>query len=379
MRITMTRGLKTRLVILQVRKSAYNFILVIFLFLTIFMIHKLDTTDKKLLSLLQTDFPIVERPFAAIGERLGISEDEVLERIGILRNDKKIIRQIGAIFDTKSLGYSSCLIAYKVDEADCDRAAGIISGHPGVSHNYKRDCEYSVWFTIAVPPGSDLERNYSALLKSANVKDCLILPALKVYKIGVRFGTGNEITGVKDNNSTETDEKIIGKLSDNEISAVSVLQDELPLTKEPFKSFAEKSGICQQDLIDMVKRFIRTGVMRRYAALLNHRAAGYRANAMVVWNVDEDKMDDSGKVFSGFRAVSHCYKRPVCREWPYGLYTMVHAQTRELCDGIINEMADGTGISDYRKLYSVKEYKKKRLRYFTKEHKEWEEKYILDL
>lgn len=343
------------------------------------MIHQLDTTDKKLLSVLQTDIPIVEKPYAAIGERLGIAEDEVLERIRILQQDKKIIRKIGAIFDTKSLGYRSCLIACEVDETDCDRAAGIINEHPGVSHNYKRDCEYSVWFTIAVPPGSDLERNYSALLKSANVKDYLILPALKVYKIEARFGTGNEITCVKDNNNAAANVEKTEQLSDNEISAVRVLQDELPLVKEPFKNIAEKSGILQQDLIDMVKRFIRSGVMRRYAGVLNHYTAGYNANAMVVWNVDEDRIDECGKVFSGFEAVSHCYKRPVYREWPYGLYTMVHAKTRELCDGIINEMADRTGISDYRKLYSVKEYKKKRLKYFTKEQKEWEKKYMRDL
>ncbi|MCK4966701.1 AsnC family transcriptional regulator [bacterium] len=343
------------------------------------MIHQLDTTDKKLLSVLQTDFPIAERPFAVIGERLGISEDEVLKRIGVLLRDKKIIRQIGAVFDTKRLGYRSCLIACKVDETDCDGTADIINEHPGVSHNYKRECEYPVWFTIAVPPGSDLERNYSALLKSANVKDYLILPALKVYKIGVRFGTGNEITGVKDNNDAAANEEKIGQLPDNEISAVRILQDELPLVKEPFKSIAEKSGILQQELIDMVKRFIRSGVMRRYAALLNHRTAGYRANAMVVWDVDEDRIDECGKVFSGFEAVSHCYKRPVYGEWTYGLYTMVHAQTRELCNGIINEMADRAGISEYRKLYSVKEYKKKRLIYFTKEHKEWEKIHMRDL
>ncbi|GAI37672.1 unnamed protein product, partial [marine sediment metagenome] len=113
---------------------------------------KLDYIDKKLLNILQSDFPIVEKPFEDIAVSLNTTEKDVIQRIRLLKYENKIIRQIGPVFNTNSLGYNRSLAAFKVSEENIDRVAEIVNRHPGVSHNYKRDCEYNLWFTIAVPP-----------------------------------------------------------------------------------------------------------------------------------------------------------------------------------------------------------------------------------
>ena len=114
-----------------------------------------DPADIKLLKLLQVEMPVVERPFAALADRVGASEKEVLERVQRLKADG-VIRQISAIFDTRSLGYESSLVAARFNPARVDEAATIISRHPGVSHNYLRNHSFNLWFTIAVAPTSKL-------------------------------------------------------------------------------------------------------------------------------------------------------------------------------------------------------------------------------
>src|SRR5947208_2596428 len=118
----------------------------------------IDPVDSQLLNLLQTQIPLVERPFAVLGQQAGISEAEALERVKRLRNPappaRPIIRQISAIFDSKSLGYETTLVAAKIAEDKLDAAAAIINKHPGVSHNYRRNHAFNLWYTLAVPPDS---------------------------------------------------------------------------------------------------------------------------------------------------------------------------------------------------------------------------------
>ena len=118
---------------------------------------ELDDLDRELLNAVQWDFPLEPRPYAALGERLGIPEPEVRERIAKVK-DAGVLRQLSAIFDTRALGYSSALVAAKIDPEHIDEAAAIISEHPGVSHNYKRNHAYNLWYTIAVPPGDVARR-----------------------------------------------------------------------------------------------------------------------------------------------------------------------------------------------------------------------------
>ena len=342
---------------------------------------ELDSIDKKLLNLLQNDFPIIEKPFEGIGNMLNISEDDVIARIRLLKNEKGIIRQISAVFDTKRLGYQSSLIAFKVAEEDIDKTAEIINKHPGVSHNYKRDCEYNLWFTIAVPPESDLEKNCKKLIELSNVSEFLFLPAVKLYKLGVKFDLEDTDSSNYKEDSLDFDkyyeEKIEDeKLSEIDIDCIRTLQNDLPLVPQPFKIMAENINISHSELLRFISRYIKTRKIRRFSAVINHRNAGFLSNAMVVWKIENDKIDEYGAIISGFKQVSHCYRRAVCPNWQYPLYSMVHARTKKQCENIISDIAKKIDVNDYEPIYSLKEYKKETIKYFTNDQKDWEEEYL---
>ena len=146
----------------------------------------MDAFDAALLDRLQNDLPLVERPWAALAELLEASEERVLERVRALRVEG-IIRQVSAIFDTRRLGYQSLLVAAKVPEERQDEAAGVFSSHPGVTHNYLREHDFNIWFTLAVPPNSRIgvDRTIEILGDLAGVEAIRPLPALRFFKIGV--------------------------------------------------------------------------------------------------------------------------------------------------------------------------------------------------
>jgi siroheme decarboxylase len=337
---------------------------------------ELDDVDRELLNALQWDFPVVERPFAAIGERLSLSEPDVRARIERLKS-LGVLRQLSAIFDTRALGYDSALVAAKIDPERVDDAARVVSEHPGVSHNYKRNHAYNLWYTIAVPPGQSLDEHLDVLHRASGALVTRKLPTLKLYKIGVKLdmtGTtaANAKTEVLEHEKPERRAHMDAPdLSDVEIETIRAVQQDLPLVERPFAAEADKIGVSEQDVLDMLGSFKERKLMRRFAAVMNHRNAGFKANAMGVWAVPEDRLDDLGPQMAGFAAVSHCYRRPTYEDWPYSVFTMVHGRSARDCEATIDAIREETGVDDYALLWSVKEYKKTRVRYFTPEWDAW--------
>ncbi len=333
----------------------------------------MDDIDRQLLTYLQKEIPVTTRPFETIGRRIVIDGAEVLLRINRLK-EEKVIRQISAIFDTKSLGYKSTLVAMRFPEERLDQGASIINEHPGVSHNYKRNHDFNLWFTVAVPPHDSLEEHIQKLHELSGADKTLILPTLTLFKIGVKL----DLTG-KESKEESVDEiyderrrrKIAPDLTSEEIDAIRVLQEDLPLVDEPYQKIALQLGIDESRLFEMTQSFIQRGYLRRIAAILHHRRAGFAANAMVVWQIPEEKQDQVGSQMALFREVSHCYKRPVYPEFPYALYTMIHAPKISDCEAITCRIEDKVGKWPRLNLLSTKEYKKIRLKYFTKELDEW--------
>src|SRR3970282_1440141 len=139
-------------------------------------ITEVDNLDRQILDLLQREFPIASQPFLILGHKLGLTEDETLMRISNLRK-KGFIRQISAIFDTKQLGYDSCLVAIQLPPERLDESAAVISAHPGVSHNYSRSHLFNLWFTIATPPGENLLSDVEKLSNDISSHATLHLPA----------------------------------------------------------------------------------------------------------------------------------------------------------------------------------------------------------
>ena len=144
----------------------------------------IDATDRKLLNLLQSECPLVERPFDVLAGELGIGADEVIDRVQRLK-DRNIVRQIGAIFDTRRLGYTTCLVAMKFADDKLDQGAHVFNEHPGVSHNYARVGDYNLWFTMAVAPGENLEETVKIWAERAGAERYRMLPTIKFFKIGL--------------------------------------------------------------------------------------------------------------------------------------------------------------------------------------------------
>ncbi|MEY2589954.1 MAG: siroheme decarboxylase [Acidimicrobiaceae bacterium] len=339
-------------------------------------IEELSDLDRELLNAVQWDFPLTERPYAALAERLGVTHDDMLARVAHLK-EAGVLRQLSAIFDTRALGYNSALVAAKMDPDRVDDAAAAVSAHPGVSHNYKRNHLYNLWYTIAVPPGDSLDEHVDVLHRESGALVTRKLPTLQLYKIGVKLDmTGatapDARTEVLEHEKPERRPDMVAPaLSDLEIAAIGVVQEDLPLVERPFAAEGELIGCGESDVIDMLRSFEERRLMRRFAAVMNHRNAGFKANAMAVWAVPEEQLEELGPAMAGFAAVSHCYRRPTYEDWPYSVFTMIHGRTARRCEATVEAIHAETGIDKFALLWSIKEYKKVRVRYFTLDWREW--------
>jgi DNA-binding Lrp family transcriptional regulator len=329
-----------------------------------------DSVDKTILNLIQWDFPLVRRPFAEIGRKLNISEEEALRRTRAIK-ETGIIRQINAIFDTRRLGYKSALVAMSIKPEKLERVAGEINKHPGVSHNYERDHEYNLWFTIAVTPDGSIQRDLENFAKLDGVIKYRILPTLKLFKIGVRLDMINDDPeSPQPTDKPKPVDKVPFIATERDKEFIRELQKDIEIIHEPFNDLARRLGITIEQLFDKAREYERIGVMRRFAAILRHRDAGFAANGMIVWNVPEDRIDEIGTKLAQFPQVSHCYQRPIYQDWSYNLFSMVHARTKEACEKIGMEMSKHIGITDYRILFSLREFKKERVKYFEENYEQ---------
>jgi siroheme decarboxylase len=326
--------------------------------------QQIDLFDKQLLNDIQWVFPLVDRPYLEISKRHNMSEDEVMRRIAYMK-DMGLIRQINAIFDTRRLGYKSALVAFAVMPDKLESVANEVNKHPGVSHNYERNHDFNMWFTLAVPPYGEMKRDLDRLASLDGVIKYRLLPTLKLYKIGVRLDMVNDdtekpkpIDEVKQLNPKKIE------ITENDKHFIRELQKDLKVIPEPFKEMAENLSITTTELFSKAKEYEKNGVMRRFAAILRHRDAGFSANGMVVWQVPDEKIDEIGYKLAAFPQVSHCYRRPVYSDWQFNLFSMIHARTLEAAEKIAVEMSEIVEIKDYRILFSSREFKKERVKYF---------------
>jgi DNA-binding Lrp family transcriptional regulator len=338
----------------------------------------LDDLDKRLLNLMQGSFPIAPRPYQHVASEAGISEDEVMSRVQRLL-DERIIRQVTPIFDTRALGYSSMLVAAKVDPDNPWRAANIINEHPGVSHNYLRNHEFNIWFTIATEPDSPLglEQTLLRLGELAGAESIRQLPTLKLFKIrmDLEMEKGSETLADKVTEAVAPAETERQPYDDFDRAVIRATQGDLPVIPEPYAPAAAELRIPQEQLLEHMRGMVDRRLLRRVAAILFHRRAGYSANGMGVWKVPDERVLELGMEMSQFRGISHCYQRPTYADWPYSVFTMAHGRSKQECDAILDSIAARTGISERATLYSSTEFKKIRLLYFTDDYRNWERKH----
>lgn len=146
----------------------------------------MDKTDRKILNIIQTEFPVEKEPFRYLGEAIGISEDEVLDRVKKLK-ERGIIRRIGAVFDTGRMGFASTLCAARVPEAKVKEFVDAVNSYTGVTHNYRRSHDYNVWFTFIAPSKEEIEQSLDEIRELTGIADILNMPVRRKFKIDASF------------------------------------------------------------------------------------------------------------------------------------------------------------------------------------------------
>ena len=335
----------------------------------------LDEADKKLLNLMQGSFALTRRPFEHVAGLAGLPAGEVMERVQRLL-DKRIIREITPIFDTRALGYQSMLVAAKVDAEHPHRAAKIINSHPGVTHNYLRNHDFNLWFTIAVEPGTKLglQGTLDVLAAETGAQSIRQLPTLKLFKIrmDLEMEQGTDALGTR-----RRGRRAARARPDRAVRRGHRDDPRHPgpdaVIPEPYAPAAERLGASQDEVLERLESLRERAGLRRVAAILYHRRAGFSANGMGVWKVPEERILETGKRMAAFRGISHCYQRPTYADWPYSVFTMAHGRSKEECDAVLDAIAEDTGIGERATLYSSTEFKKVRMLYFTDDFARWEE------
>ncbi|HEV3070207.1 MAG TPA: Lrp/AsnC family transcriptional regulator [Solirubrobacteraceae bacterium] len=337
----------------------------------------LDDLDRQLLNLMQGSFPLQARPYAAVANAAEIGEDEVLARVQRLL-DERIVRQVTPIYDTRALGYSSMLVAAKVDPEYPWRAAKIVNSHPGVSHNYLRNHDFNMWFTLATEPDSKLglQGTLGVLKELTGAESIRQLPTLKLFKIRMDLEMQGDTQALASEGIAQEPVDLEPAAYDElDIAVIRATQGDMAVTSEPYLAPAQRLGMTVEGLLEHMRGMQERGLLRRVAAILYHRRAGFSANGMGVWKVPTERIMELGPRMAAFRGISHCYERPTYEDWPYSVFTMAHGRSKEECDAVLDAIAQQIGIQERATLYSSTEFKKIRLLYFTDEFKQWEQRF----
>jgi DNA-binding Lrp family transcriptional regulator len=337
----------------------------------------LDDLDRRLLNLMQGSFPLEPRPYASVAAAAEIPEEETMRRVQRLL-DERIVRQVTPIYDTRALGYSSMLVAAKVDPEHPWRAAKIVNSHPGVSHNYLRNHDFNMWFTLATEPDSKLglEGTLEVLQQLTGAESIRQLPTLQLFKIRMDLEMEGDTKALTSEGVAQEPVDLQAvSYDETDIAVIRATQGDMPVTSEPYAAPARTLGMTTEGLLEHMQGMRERGLLRRVAAILFHRRAGFSANGMGVWKVPPERIGELGPRMAAFRGISHCYERPTYADWPYSVFTMAHGRSKEECDAVLDAIAEQMGIHERATLYSSTEFKKIRLLYFTEEFKDWERQY----
>jgi DNA-binding Lrp family transcriptional regulator len=329
------------------------------------LLSSISESDKELLNEIQWTFPLVTRPFDAIAKKFNTTPEIIKKNLNNLK-ENGVLRQLSAIFDTRKLGYTSSLVAMEIEHDKLDYVASQINRHPGVSHNYERDHQFNLWFTLAVPPGTNLDKELEKFNVLKGIKKVRMLPTLQLFKIGVKL---DMIDDKKHDIAPSEEKKEIKNIkfepTEEDKDFIRELQKDMEIIDEPFIKAAKNLGLTEEELFEKMRYYEDIGVMRRFAAILRHRQVGFTANGMIVWKVPEDRITAVGETLGSFPQISHCYERPTYDDWPYNVFSMIHCKTHDEANDVAKTIQDQIHVDEYRILFSSREFKKTRVEYFV--------------
>lgn len=332
------------------------------------MVTLLSNDSATLARAIQRSFPLAEDPWQVLAEETGLHRHDVLRAMSGWAQGGEL-REISAVFEGEVLGYESALVAAAVPAERLEQVAAVVGQHPTVTHSYERSHATNLWFTLAVPPRMGLARTLSLLARESGVEAdrFIALPRAKTFKIGVSF----DLESRKNDTAVALgDTSAPFSPSEREVAMVRALQTPLPIVERPFERLAEGCGLRSDELLRFASS-LQGGALRRYVATFRHRKLGVRGNGMVVWQADDDQVERAGPLLAAAAEVSHCYSRPPFPGFPYSLYSMVHGPDEPTVREIAQRLSQQTGLERYEVLFSTREFKKTRLRYFLPELDAW--------
>ena len=308
----------------------------------------------------QRDFPLCHAPYARIAQRMGLNEVRVLDvsRDLIARG---IVSRIGAVFAPHAIG-SSTLAALQVPPGRLPEVTAMVSAMPEVNHNYLREHAINLWFVVAARNGEHLNDVLGGIESNARCGPLLRCPLEEEYRIDLGF----DLNGGHSTHQATTFIAHTLALSDTERTIVRLVQEGLPLVPHPYEQLAMRAGCGEEELLARLRGWTEAGVIRRWGFVVRHLELGYRANAMVVWRVPEERVRSIGTKLAAQSGVTLCYRRRACApHWPYNLYCMVHGQDRALTQARIESLTQDAGLVDCPRavLFSVARYKQCGARY----------------
>ena len=330
--------------------------------------ERIDDVDAALIDGFQSDFPVRERPFDAVGEQLGVSADEALERVERLR-EGGIFRRFGAVLNPPVIG-SSTLAAVSAPEDRFDEVAAVINDYRQVNHNYARDHEWNMWFVVTA--GSREKRDeILADIEARTGCSVLVLPMLTDYYIDLEFPVVNsdrfarESIDGTDASATRISEDAAADFSELDRRLLLEIQEGFPLSATPYRDIADAIDADLGDVLAAIERLRAGGCIKRIGCVVNHITTGFDNNCMVVWDVPDDRLDELGERVGELPYVTLCYHRPRRpeQEWQYNLFTMIHGRDADAVDEKIDELSTAYLPVDHDRLYSTATLKQTGARY----------------
>ncbi len=329
----------------------------------------MNELSRRLIDEWQGGFPLCERPFAVVAERLDASEDAVLETLRELLADGTLTR-FGPLYQIERLGGAFSLAALQAPEAEFERIAAIVNGFPEVAHNYRRDHAFNMWFVLATETPAGMNDTVERIAAATGLP-VFNFPKEREYFIEARFAVG--AGRIQGSGSPAKHPSPPVPLPQGETGVVVqalrplilATQAGLPLTPQPYHALATQLGSDAETVMAGLQALLDAGAIRRIGVVPNHYRLGYAANGMTVWDVADAKVDELGERVGVLEFVTHCYRRPRCLpDWPYNLFAMAHGASRDevtaKADRIAEILGDACRARDI--LYSTRILKKTGLR-----------------
>lgn len=315
----------------------------------------LDPVELALIDDWQRDFPLVPRPFAVVGRAVGIGEADAIEAYARLLA-QGVLSRIGAVVRPHSVG-ASTLAAMRVPPERLDEVAAVVSRAPLVSHNYARSHDVNLWFVVAGPDAAAVATTLDQIRAQTGLA-VLDLPLQRAYHLDLGFALRTDARRRRPQRRCALDHR--PDASDRGLLAA--IEDGLPLSTRPYGEVAAKIGLAESEVIARLRRLVASGVVTRFGCVVRHRALGYCANAMVVWDVPVEHADEAAQALVRNGRVTLCYRRSRhLPEWPYNLYCMVHARSRPEALAVVGELDAGAGLAGRPKavLFSARCFKQR--------------------